>query len=378
VVSVNGAISRIGFWIRLCMATVVVAVVTTALGTPSYAPAVAVPDRSSLVAANDPRLRYEGHWGRTPSTVTTVNSGSRLLFRFSGQRLSGLFDTTGITEPAQIYVWIDGGQPEQYTVDRSEIDFTPVPLSDTAHQVELAVKDVSELANRWSPPMQSALGVTGFRLASGGRLLAPPPAGKINMEFYGDSITQGVLATGPFLGPNGSDGTKSFAYLTARAFQANANQVGFGAQGVLRGGNGGVPAAGDAFGWNYAGSPASPQLSPDVVVVNQGQNDSFDDPEPFRKLYAAYLSDIRAAYPDAWIFALRPFGFGGEVSPRADDIRAVVGALADPHLVYVDTTGWLNAGDFTDQVHPTVAGHRKAADRLIPVIRHATGLATDR
>jgi lysophospholipase L1-like esterase len=36
---------------------------------------------------------------------------------------------------------------------------------------------------------------------------------------------------------------------------------------------------------------------------------------------------------------------------------------------FVDTTGWVDpATDTSDNVHPTDAGHRKIANRLIPII----------
>jgi hypothetical protein len=43
----------------------------------------------------------------------------------------------------------------------------------------------------------------------------------------------------------------------------------------------------------------------------------------------------------------------------------------------VDTTGWLDrhdTADYTDTVHPTVAGHLKVAQRLVPEIARVTGL----
>src|SRR6266480_4438250 len=70
------------------------------------APAVAAPG-STIVRPDDPRLRFMGHWGHTANAAITVNSGSELTFGFTGHTLHGLFDTSTITVPSQIYVSID-------------------------------------------------------------------------------------------------------------------------------------------------------------------------------------------------------------------------------------------------------------------------------
>ncbi len=58
-------------------------------------------------------------------------------------------------------------------------------------------------------------------------------------------------------------------------------------------------------------------------------------------------------------------------------IRSDVAETGDPRTVFVDTDGRLDrhsTADYTDTVHPTVAGHLKVAAKLIPIIGRATGL----
>ncbi|MGH9378620.1 MAG: GDSL-type esterase/lipase family protein, partial [Terriglobia bacterium] len=171
------------------------------------------------------------------------------------------------------------------------------------------------------------------------------------------------------IGTEGSDGTADYAFLTAMAFGALHNQVGFGRQGIIRTGNGDVPPASQSFGWNFQGSRADPSFIPQVVVVNQGTNDGAYPPEQFEPAYRAYIEEIRKAYPQAAIFCMRPFGGFHE-----KDIRKAVSSLADAKIFYVDTTSWLAASDYTDGIHPTAAGHLKAAQKLIRVISARTGL----
>ena len=333
------------------------------------APAVAAPG-STIVRPDDPRLRFMGHWGHTADAAIAVNSGSELTFGFSGPTLHGLFDTSTITVPSQIYVSIDGGPSVFYKVDQNEIDFTPTPLAGFLHTVRIDVKDVDEYENRWILPLQSGVVLTGFELDPLPAVLPGPPLGPLHMDFFGDSITEGVLALCPTLGVDCADGTVDYAHLTGQAFHANFNQVGFGKQGIIQPGHGNVGTASQSFGWNFQGSPSDPHFDPDAVVVNQGTNDGTFSSADFRPRYLAYLQQIRAADPRAWIFAMRPFG-----GYHADDIAWAVQQTGDPKIVYVDTTGWLTvaAGDFTGTTHPNVQGHRKAADLLIAVIESVTG-----
>lgn len=322
----------------------------------------------TLVAATDSRIRYQGRWDLSGSRATTVSSGSRITLSFTGRRLSGLSDVATITNPPQIYVSIDGGAPAVIWVDRPSIMLAS-GLRRGTHRADIAVKDVDERANRWVSPLQSGLIVTGYELDPGAELRPLVPDSGPRIEFLGDSITQGVRAVGPQIGPLGADATKDYAWLTGMAFGADFDQVGFGGQGILTPGNGGVPPAPAAFRLNFAGS-ASETPPPQAVVVNQGTNDAFQGvpSAQFEPAYEAYLRQLRAAWPNTWIFALRPFGgyFEAEIARSVDDLR-------DPRIVYVDTTGWLTPPDFADGLHPSYAGHTIVAGLLTRVIAAHTG-----
>jgi lysophospholipase L1-like esterase len=323
----------------------------------------------TMIAADHPDIRYQGRWGRLGEAMATVNSGSGAVLRFTGRHLAATFDQSTVTHPPQLYVRIDRGAPVLYTVDRDLIDLTAHSLSRGGfHTLEITVKDVDERANRWSPPLRSGLLLTGFRLDPGANTLPPPAAADRRIEFLGDSITQGVRALGPEIGVTGSDATKDYAWLTGRAFRADFRQVGFGAQGITRPGGGQVPPAAQAFPVNFAGSPIDPTFVPQVVVVNQGTNDALGaaDPAAFQAAYLDYLRHIRATWPAAWIFAIRPLGgyFAQEIATAA---------AAVDHTVYVDTTGWLTATGYTDGLHPTYAGHLRVAHRLAPILAARLG-----
>lgn len=314
---------------------------------------------ADVVGPDDGRIAYEGHWGRTAEAAVTVNSGSRLRLRFTGTSVHALFDVSSITVPAQIRVSVDGGPGEVRAVDRGDLEIAAEGRG--PHTVEISVKDVFSRVNRWVPPLESGVVLTGIR----GRLLPQHRFKKREVVFYGDSITQGVMALCEVNTSDCADGTAAYPTLVADALHASLTQVGFGRQGVIQSGNGGVPAASDAYGWNHAGSRASSDRGADVIVVNQGTNDTAFGATEFRAAYRAYLARLRSAAPYARILALRPFD-----GSHAADIAAVVDELADPRVEFVDTTGWLDRaqGDFNGTVHPSVQGHRKAAGRLIDLI----------
>jgi lysophospholipase L1-like esterase len=262
-----------------------------------------------------------------------------------------------------LWISIDEQPPELHLIEQPVIELT---AETGRHTVEVVVKDVNEFVNRWNPPFDCAVVFAGLVLDVNSRLrLIGRPAGP-RFEFYGDSITQGVRALSSEKESAGADGSKSYAYLTARALGATAYQVGFGSQGVVKPGNGEVPNGLDSFGWNFAGSPAERVEPPQLVVLNLGVNDETLTPEQ----YGEYLARVRSAYGTAKIVALSPFS-----GKHAETIEAAVKSAADDNIVYIATDGWITPDDCTDNVHPSVDGHAKIADHLIAALETHTNLA---
>ncbi len=92
----------------------------------------------------------------------------------------------------------------------------------------------------------------------------------------------------------------------------------------------------------------------------------------FQTAYTSLLRKVRAAYPQAWIFALETFR--GRYVPQTQAVVEATVDGGDSRVSFVDTTGWLGSGDLTDSVHPNDQGHRVIADRLAPVIAARIGM----
>jgi lysophospholipase L1-like esterase len=352
---------------------ILVAQVAVAVGTPA---AAVVTDPAPLVVSpGSPQLRYEGRWDIGDRRATTVNSGSRIFLRFHGNEVTARFAVQGIEYPSHIYAYVDGVKSEPIVVDRERIRLTPQNLARGKHELVLAVKDVSENGNRWDPPFASALQFEGFELPAGSAVRNPPAEPEVRLTFLGDSITQGVNILCPIPGSDCADATLDYAWLVAYAFGAGLEQVGFGAQGVTRGGNGNVPPAGEALDFNFAGSSAS-AWDPQVVVINQGTNDSFNDADAIEPAYTEYLRKVRHRYPAALILALEPVGFAGRGTAASEPIQQAVTAFGDDQVEYVSTRDWTGPLDFTEGLHPNTAGHQTIAERLKTIITGKLGPRT--
>jgi lysophospholipase L1-like esterase len=323
------------------------------------------------IPPNDPRLMLFGRWDqRAADRAITVNTGSEIVVRFSGTRLTFFFDTSIYKhEKPTVTIRLDElGWEDREVAERMEVA-TSGPATQE-HVARLVARGFREWDNRWSPPLESALIFLGVTAGSGGQLLAPPPRPRWQIEFLGDSITEGVLTMGR--GPQSewprlSDGRRAYAFQTAELLNAAPFIVGFGRLGITVGGNGGVPRAIESFPFVYQDVPKE-RLQPVAVVIALGANDAKAKADQFLADYLDYVAAVREAYPVAHIFCMRPLN-----GTHAKEILAAVERLAatdDKKVHYADTSGWIDPKtDTTDGLHPNVEGHRCVAEKLAVVIQ---------
>jgi lysophospholipase L1-like esterase len=324
--------------------------------------------RSDLVPAGSTKIRFEGRWHRQSpdGAAVTVNTGSLFRLRFTGESCRLQFDTRrDVTPGPHLWMRLDNDEWREISVI-PEVDLTA--RGTDPHTLQVIFKGADERQSRWDPPLEAHVTFVGLRLAPGGRLLDPPDEPSLSIEFLGDSITEGVFVNGTGEArPEVDDALRTYAFQTAEALKAYFRIVGFGLIGITRPGNGGVPDALEAFPYVYGGQ-LKDRFQPRLCVINLGTNDAAADSALFSERYAAYLRLIRADYPEALLVCMRPFN-----GAHADDIRRTVQrrrADGDPRAYYVDTTGWIDpARDTTDGLHPSAAGHARAARRLTSALR---------
>ncbi|MFD9133984.1 SGNH/GDSL hydrolase family protein [Streptomyces bottropensis] len=124
--------------------------------------------------------------------------------------------------------------------------------------------------------------------------------------------------------------------------------------------------------WTAAHHPA--RYRADAVVIDLGTDDVGHgvSSAQFQAGCSSLLRTVRAAHPQAWIFAretscgtVRPAGPGRRAAARRR--RGLPAVLRRHH------GRRLGSGDLTDSVHPNDRGHRVVADRLAPVIAARIG-----
>lgn len=316
-------------------------------------------------------LHYSGRWNvQGGGKATTVNSGSYVSARFTGTAIAGKFDIS-VNDKSDMptVAWrVDDASSWNVAEVASQLSMDS-DLSAGEHTITMIARGLDENKSRWTPPLTSSITFLGFDV-TGGALQATPRPTQPKLEIFGDSITEGVVVQGgSYMGHSGqcwqNDAVYSYPTKTGMMLNADYRQVGFGYQGLLKTGDGGVPAANDSFAWIYKDVPRD-DWQPDMVVINQGTNDSSKPAATFMAAYTTFVTTIRTAYPKTKIVALRPFN-----GAQAAEIQSTVMATntaGDQRVYYVDTSGWLGDGDFTDGLHPNVQGSGKAATALVAAI----------
>ncbi len=311
---------------------------------------------ATTVALNDPNIQYVGRWDRTSPTLFHSNwGGCYLRTRFTGTSVS-----INLAEGTDLVVSIDN---EIFRHVDSPQGLTPLntgPLKPGEHSLLVGAAGQNE-----------EISLLGLSLDAGSSTLPDNVPHRPLIEFIGDSITTG---TGPE-----HIGTVNWAWSTAEALGCDHVQIAFSARALTTGyGCAADKAAMDVqyfrlknFNHLKDNPPADWNFSytPDVIVINEGQNDQCgqEPPATFLRSYIGFLGKLRSRFPKAEILCFRPFSgaYGDEVHQAIDAVTAG----GDSNVHFVDTTGWLTRPDFVDGTHPNWVGNLKIIGHLTPIIR---------
>lgn len=324
-----------------------------------------------FLSFDHPSVRLTGRWDTTdPRCAEATATGSYIEFAFTGTMALIHFDIENNYVPL-LHLWIevDGGARVESSIDRY---IRVVAPTDGNHVCRVIFKGTSESPRRWCAPLQAKVSFLGVTVP------APAPLAEDTrkiMEFVGDSITEGVLIDADYYGDGKpafekmqycriyeDDVCATYAWLTAEALDFRPIFMGYGAVGVTREGNGGVPPAAQSYPYNFENSPLT-RLVPDVIVINHGANDRPKSAEEYVARYEELLDVIRLHNPKARIVSLS--AFCGAHHEALGALIAEYNKKNHADILFVDSTGWIPE----EPLHPMRDGHRTVAEHLVPILQ---------
>lgn len=327
---------------------------------------------------SSPNVAYSGRIDTVKSKVAELYwSGTSVKLNFEGEAISTVLQDE---EGDNYYnVIIDGNEPFILRPDTTKHSYPLASgLSKGKHSIELFKR------TEWN---RGKTMFYGFKIDGNAAILPKPKPFDRKMEFYGNSITAGY-AVEDFSGKDSPDSTytnnyRSYARLTAAHFNADY-------QCICKSGIGitiswfplTMPELYDRLEpenpdskWDFS------QYTPDIVVVNLMQNDSWlvenPDHEQFKakfgtepptedyivNAYSRFVQSIRKEYPKAHIVCmLGNMDITEKGSKWPGYVERAAGAINDPR-VYTHFVPYKNTPG-----HPNIAEQEELSQSLIQFI----------
>lgn len=338
----------------------------------------------TAVAPNDGRIAYMGRVELSGHSALMGYPGITIRFAFRG--------------PAPV-VLMTGDTPECY-FNLSCNGWEPVLIHLKQGENQIALPTGTAPAGGWTVEIvrrtESWMGTASFDgllLPVGCELLAPAPFPARKLMFIGDSLTCGEyderFPPENDSSPRSTNAARSYGMLLARWLGAQVHLVSYGGRGITRNWDGKtdvniVPVFFPRALPDKPGSAWDHSLyQPDVIVINDGTD--FDagplDLAGFTDAYAAFVAQVRAAYPGAYLI-LTESGFqsdGSDGRPRTsrDHLLQVIQgvtqrrhAAGDPR-VRIARTGFFSGTPSNG--HLVAFQQEQIALDLLGPIREATG-----
>lgn len=233
----------------------------------------------------------------------------------------------------------------------------------------------------------------GVALPAGCELLGPPPFPGRKLMFVGDSFTCGEyderFPPENDSTPRSTNAARSYGMVLGRWLGAQVHLVCYGGRGITRNWDGRtdvniVPVFFPRTLPDTVGSRWDPaRYQPDVIVINDGTD--FDaggqDESKFVEAYAAFVAQVRAAYPKAYLLltesAFQSDGSDGRSRAARDQLLRTITAVTERRhacgdmRVRVVRTGFF-PGTPTNP-HLVAFQHEQIALDLLGPIREVTG-----
>ncbi len=320
-------------------------------------------------------------------------SGTGAEFSFTGTKCtvvvngdSGCTNASNKDNLARVGIYVNGERVVDDMVDNA-VETYDVFSSDTAEDVTVSVVKLSE------SPM-STIAIDKINVT--GSVIKPTEKKGTLIEFIGDSITCGYGIDDPVkehhFVTSTEDVTKTYAYLTAQALDADYSMVSYSGYGIISGYSDGTKKVTEqlvpkyytklGYTWTPNGSFVPSNIEwdfgarqPDVIVVNLGTNDdSYTKSKEDRCLeyqqgYVDFLKTIREKNPDAKILCTLGI-MGDNLFPYVEAaVKSYTEETGDAN-VYTMKFDVQNPDDgYSADWHPSVTTHQKASEKLVEEIK---------
>ena len=300
-------------------------------------------------------------------------AGTGLIARFQGTGIS--IRLRGVASSHQFTVVIDGTTITRLVLTAPEATYMlaeGLPVGE--HVVEV---------HRRTEALFGPTQFLGFTVAGGQLVPSAAPAAR-HVEVIGDSITNGYGNEGASAACGFSAETENeyvaFGARTARALGATHTAIAWSGRGLrVNYNDDAYPTVPTLFERTLATEETQPwdfsRITPDVVVVYLGTNDTWSAPDPgveFTTAYVAFLGRIRSVYPAAQIFVAAAPERQGVVT-RAGAAVEARNANGDAAVHFFQFDPYDSALGIGCDYHPSAASHAVMAEKLSAAIRAIMG-----
>ncbi|MBN2717866.1 MAG: hypothetical protein JXX14_18605 [Deltaproteobacteria bacterium] len=354
------------------------------------------------ISPSHPLIRYTGRVDfSNPLGPVFSHSGVSIRIRFTGRRLHIRLDNPAIHRAPDITnyfnVVVDGAAPVMLQTTSEQKSYVLAKnLADCGeHEVVLFKRTESSPAEY---PNAGKVTVRGISIDDGATLLRTKEQ-SLRMEFIGDSIVcgygNGLSKADPIedhYTTLNANAWMAFGPIAARAMNAAYVAVAYSGRGMVRnfGGRKGqtVP---DMYLCTIPDDPGAapwrPEFYvPDIIVINLGTNDFSEGVGPqealdalemrFAARYQSFIEELTGYYSNAtFILTVGPMisdQFPAEYFAQKRVRRTLKALVAHFRSRGYSNVHWLafprHRAPFGEDYHPTIATHRKMANRLVRFI----------
>lgn len=326
-----------------------------------------------LITPRDKHISYEGRIAYTPEAAELMWPGTSVTIRFKGTGISGEFKDQDTSNYYNVILDNDSIYKLQFDTLKKVVSLASgLPYGN--HTLQLFKRTEWDKGKTW---------FYGFEIDGKTELLKPQKLPKRKIEFFGNSISCGY-AINDFTGDSGlgyyENNYDAYPAITARYFNAQYHCTAKSGIGIMvswfplimpemydR-----LDPTDSSSKWDFS------KFTPDVVVINLFQNDSWivkiPANEQFKKrfgtkppdenhivnAYKSFVQTIRSTYPKAQIICmLGSMDITKTGSPWPGYVQKAVADLNDPKIFayiapYKNTPG-----------HPKVTEQKELAEGLI-------------